>query len=133
MDEQKDTQTKWNGPFRKPGRPKGTRNSGPLEDVKVLARQHGREALETLATIMKDLTVPAAARVAAANSLLDRGYGKALQPNEHSGPGGKPVTFEFVVRRAGQEADAALEAPRDEPINVTPVASRPAFSVVGEE
>ena len=34
----------------------------------------------TLGTIMQDLKAAPAARVAAANSLLDRGYGKRAQP-----------------------------------------------------
>jgi hypothetical protein len=37
-----------------------------------------------------------AARVAAADKLLDRGYGKAPQAMEHSGPGGGPVTYRLI-------------------------------------
>ena len=36
-------------------------------------------AIRTLAGIMKQTKAPAAARVAAANALLDRGWGKAAQ------------------------------------------------------
>jgi hypothetical protein len=56
------------------GRPK------VLGDVQELARQKSPEAIITLANIMHDEKAPPAARVAAANALLDRGYGKPTQP-----------------------------------------------------
>ena len=56
------------------GRPK------VLGDVQELARQKSPEAITTLANIMHDEKAPSAARVAAANALLDRGYGKPTQP-----------------------------------------------------
>ena len=56
------------------GRPK------VLGDIQELARQRSPEAIDTLAKIMDDAKAPPAARVAAANSLLDRGYGKPSQP-----------------------------------------------------
>jgi hypothetical protein len=56
------------------GRPK------VLGDVQELARQKSPEAITTLANIMNDAKAPSAARVAAANALLDRGYGKPTQP-----------------------------------------------------
>jgi hypothetical protein len=56
------------------GRPK------VLGDVQELARQKSPEAITTLANIMQDEKAPPAARVAAANALLDRGYGKPTQP-----------------------------------------------------
>jgi hypothetical protein len=65
--------------------PKGTSgNPGGrprvLGDVQELARERSPEAINTLAAIMDDKKAPPAARVAAANSLLDRGYGKPTQP-----------------------------------------------------
>jgi hypothetical protein len=56
------------------GRPK------VLGDVQELARQKSPEAINTLSNIMNDDKAPPAARVAAANALLDRGYGKPTQP-----------------------------------------------------
>jgi hypothetical protein len=56
------------------GRPKA------LGDVQELARQKSPEAINTLTDIMRDGKAPPAARVAAANALLDRGYGKPTQP-----------------------------------------------------
>jgi hypothetical protein len=49
-------------------------------DIRSLARAHTETALNTLAGIMKQEDAPPAARVAAANSLLDRGWGKPVQP-----------------------------------------------------
>ena len=55
------------------GRPK------VLADVQELARQFTVEVIETLVEIMQDQKAPAAARIAAANSLLDRAFGKPPQ------------------------------------------------------
>lgn len=44
-----------------------------------LAREHTEEAVETLVDIMRDDTAPAAARVAAADKILNRGWGQAPQ------------------------------------------------------
>ena len=44
-----------------------------------MARNHTAKALSTLASIMNEAKAPAAARVAAAQALLDRGWGKATQ------------------------------------------------------
>lgn len=49
-------------------------------DIRSLARSHTESAINTLAGIMNKDGAPEAARVAAANSLLDRGWGKAAQP-----------------------------------------------------
>ena len=53
------------------GRPK------EVGHVRELAREHTEEAIRTLAAIMQDGKEPAAARVRAAECLLDRGWGKA--------------------------------------------------------
>lgn len=49
-------------------------------DIRSLARKHTKKAINVLAGIMNQPEAPAAARVAAANVLLDRGWGKAAQP-----------------------------------------------------
>jgi hypothetical protein len=59
------------------GRPK------VLGNVQELARQRSPEAIETLVTIMNNEKAPPPARVAAANALLDRGFGKPTQPMSH--------------------------------------------------
>ena len=44
--------------------------------IRDLAREHSADAIRTLAGIMNSPKEDARARVAAANSLLDRGFGK---------------------------------------------------------
>jgi hypothetical protein len=68
------------------GRPKA------LIEVQALARQHTVSAIATLSKIMGDDSAPPAARVAAANAILDRGFGKPAQAVKVSGDeGGAPI------------------------------------------
>jgi hypothetical protein len=53
----------------------------PLE-IASLARMHTRKAVRTLAAVMNEPHAPYAARVAAAEALLDRGWGKPKQSHE---------------------------------------------------
>ena len=53
-----------------------------LRDVMTAARERTQDALDTLFAIMKDPKAPAAARVSAAQALLDRGHGKPAQAIE---------------------------------------------------
>ncbi len=46
-------------------------------EIRSLARSHSPAALRTLVGIMNKRNAPASARVAAANSILDRAWGKA--------------------------------------------------------
>ena len=55
------------------GRPKAAYN------IQELARKHAPEALDVLVQIMLNEKAPPNARVAAANTLLDRAYGKPAQ------------------------------------------------------
>lgn len=64
------------------GNPSG-RPKVPVE-VRDLARAHTTEAIAALARTLKDKRAPHAAKVAAANAILDRGYGKPTQPIEGS-------------------------------------------------
>jgi hypothetical protein len=56
-----------------------------LKDVQDLARKYTVPAIEALAEIVRNKKAPAAARVAAANAILDRGYGRPAQSLEVSG------------------------------------------------
>jgi hypothetical protein len=86
----KNNQTKSNrggvraGAGRKAGSP--NKVTATLRDQ---AREYTPDALLTLAEIMRDESSPAAARVAASNGILDRGYGKpsmVLSGDEEGGP-----------------------------------------------
>ena len=88
------------------GRQKGAPNKATA-DIKALAQVHCSDAVDTLAKIMTDSEIPPAARVAAAKELIDRGYGKAVQPTELSGKDGAPFAYEFIVKRAGTETRSA--------------------------
>ena len=66
-------------PGGKPKNPKAILDRQVIADVKELSRLEGPEAVRQLAAIMKDERAPHAARVSAANSLLDRGYGRPTQ------------------------------------------------------
>ena len=61
-------------------------------EIRSLARSHTDSALKTLVGIMNKTDAPEAARVAAANSVLDRGWGKAVQHIEAE------VTRRYVAR-----------------------------------
>jgi hypothetical protein len=57
-------------------------------EIRSLARSHTEKALNVLVGIMEQPDAPPAARVAAVNSLLDRGWGKPVQPHDGDGEGG---------------------------------------------
>jgi hypothetical protein len=58
-----------------------------LVEIRSLARSHTRTAIRVLVGIMRCEDATPAARVSAANAILDRGWGKATQPLENSGDG----------------------------------------------
>lgn len=53
-----------------------------MQDIRTLAKTFSEEAVTTLSEIMKDKAAPHSSRVAAANSLLDRGWGKPKETIE---------------------------------------------------
>jgi hypothetical protein len=56
-----------------------------LRDVIELARSHSPAAITMLAKIMRDEEAPPAARVGAANAILDRAHGRPPQAIAHLG------------------------------------------------
>ncbi len=62
-------------------------------EIKSLARAHTEPAINTLAGIMNQKKAPPAARAAAANGLLDRGWGKPAQAVQIKGDPDSPVIF----------------------------------------
>jgi hypothetical protein len=53
-----------------------------IKEIQSLARNHTETCLATLAGIMRAPDAPHSARVAAAQALLDRGWGKPAQSTE---------------------------------------------------
>lgn len=82
------------------GRKPGSMNQATI-DVKMAAQAFTGDALETLASIMRNTEQPAAARVAAAGVLLDRGHGKSKQEVDVAVDGG--LTIEVVQFGAGSD------------------------------
>ena len=88
------------------GRPKGVPNKATA-DIKALAQQHGPKAIANLARLAGFMVdedgKPIAgaeseqARIAATKELLDRGYGKAVQPQ--AGPDGESNPVVEVIYR----------------------------------
>ena len=79
---------------RKPGKV-----TAPLREI---AREHMEKAVHALLHVLEDEDAPAAARVSAANSILDRGYGKPSQPIDGDGEGGaiiQKIILEGVMPR----------------------------------
>lgn len=65
-----------------------------LADIRSLARGHTEAAINTLVGIMNQPEAQPAARVAAANSILDRGWGKAAQPIENGENGAFVISWQ---------------------------------------
>ena len=65
-------------------------------EIRSLARAHTKTALRVLAGIMKEPEAPAAARVTAAQVLLDRGWGKPTQLI--GGDADNPIVYEEIRR-----------------------------------
>jgi phage terminase small subunit len=95
-------------PFaRKPGerfggRQKGTRNKSTLE-IREMAQAHGPAAIRAAVKLMRNAESETA-RIAAINLLLDRGYGKAIQPQHHTGAVGH-----YDLSRVSDDALRQLE------------------------
>lgn len=53
-----------------------------VTEIRSIARSHTRTAINVLVGVMRNKDATPAARVAAANAILDRGWGKASQPVE---------------------------------------------------
>ncbi|MDE2468227.1 MAG: hypothetical protein KGL35_05665 [Bradyrhizobium sp.] len=58
-----------------------------LTEIRSLARSHTRSAINVLVGVMRSKDATAAARVSAANAILDRGWGRAAQPVQNGDDG----------------------------------------------
>ncbi|WP_249119031.1 MULTISPECIES: hypothetical protein [unclassified Bradyrhizobium] len=70
-----------------------------MADIRSLARSHTKTAINVLVKIMQSKDATPAARVSAANAVLDRGWGKAMQPSESGNDGSKkpPERIERLI------------------------------------
>lgn len=82
------------------GRVKGVPNKATA-DVKAAAQKYTVEAIDTLAEIMRS-GESEAARVAAADKLLDRGHGKPAQAI--TGPDGGAISLEALILKSYESA-----------------------------
>jgi hypothetical protein len=98
------------------GRPKEV---GP---VRELAKRYTEAAIETLAEVMQDKAAPHSARIAAAEALLGRGWGKPQQAIEmaveHSSPMPMP-DLAAIWLRAGAQVNQSEERESSGPDNNT--------------
>jgi uncharacterized protein DUF5681 len=88
------------------GNPSGRPKINP--ELRDLARRHTKIALTALVEIARDAKAPPAARVAAANALLDRGYGRPMQAvdlevQQHAVIWPEPLTTEQWVEKFGRK------------------------------
>lgn len=83
-------------PSRQPTARKTSR-ARTLTEIRSLARSHTRTALRVLVGIMRSDDATPAARLSAANAILDRGWGKAAQPLQ-DGEDGAPESIHRVER-----------------------------------
>jgi hypothetical protein len=83
-------------------------------DIRSLAREHTALCIRTLAHIVRSPKAPEGARVVAANSLLDRGWGKAEQV--HAGPDGGPIRV--IIRQVIDNVE------EDQPLVIEQVPAR---------
>lgn len=88
------------------GRPK------EIGHVRDLARAHTEDAIRTLVEIRGDLGAPPAARVAAAQALLDRAWGKPSQAVDVTSKGER---MGYVIPVPPEAQDAAEWATRYKP------------------
>jgi hypothetical protein len=64
--------------LRTPGDPQSAMAKA-ITEIRSLARSHTRTALNVLVAVMRNTKATPPARVAAANAILDRGWGKPTQ------------------------------------------------------
>jgi hypothetical protein len=86
----------------------------PLE-IRSLGRKYTHKALNTLVSIMVEPKAPAAARIMAANSLMDRGWGKAAQLVAVDGEIRQLVEVKLSVVSAAPSSHAL---PNPEPLTI---------------
>ncbi len=91
------------------GRPK------EVAEVRELARKYTVKAIKTLAGIMLDEKAPETARIAATNSLLDRGHGRPELQHKVSGTiNFAQLLAEYTELRAVEQGQAEVVESEDQ-------------------
>ena len=73
-----------------------------------MCRAYTEESIRHLAAIMRQREYSPAARVQAANILLDRGWGKAIQPHTGEDSGDIRVVIRQIIDVTGQAAPVLI-------------------------
>lgn len=87
------------------GRVAGTPNKA-TQLSRQLAMPFADEAMQALVDVLRDAESPAQARIAAANSILDRAFGKPRQEVEHAGDAAQPL--EILIRHFSDDASNSV-------------------------
>lgn len=90
-------------------------DAATVHEVKELARQYSLMAIRQLAAIMTDIYTPRIAMVAAANAILERGYGKATQEIAIK----ETNRQEFDLRQLSEEELTQLAKLREKALAIT--------------
>ena len=69
-----------------------------VTEIRSLARSHTRTALNVLVAVMRNTKATPPARIAAANAILDRGWGKAAQAIENGDDGALELIHRIELR-----------------------------------
>ncbi len=83
------------------GRQKGTTNK-VTADIKALAQKHGADAIAALVKLAKE-SADERVKLAAWKELLDRGFGKPVQPVSGAGDETPPLRITIIEPRPSSE------------------------------
>jgi hypothetical protein len=89
-------------------------------EIRSLARAHTESAIRVLAGIMNETRAPAAARVSAAQALLDRGWGKADQKLTLDRRSVSELSDAELAERLAELTAAVGDSAEDDPPPVDP-------------
>lgn len=92
------------------GRKKGTPNKVARVDIMKSAKIFSLRALGVLVDIMENEKEPGAVRVSAANSVLERAFGKAKQITEIGGFDGGDIQTKLTIEFVGAPGQGTIKA-----------------------
>jgi len=81
----------------KSGNPQGRPKKTPEQlELEAACRTKTKDALTVILALMK-VADKDSVRLSAAEFIIERGWGKAVQPNEHSGKDGEPIKHQITI------------------------------------